>query len=250
MDSSSNSSPNPPGGLDHLERPLPPLPNSELDIATHGDDPRDLDLSEGMPRTEPSINIATTQPQHISLSLSGGEIYGARHETTVQSSNARSRSQSSSSSSLQRSIYATQRDISAQSFTLATNEALYGSGESHLLSRTSSIHGSGVARSARLGGNAGESTSRSRSHSQTLVQALQLQLPLPPAAITSPSDSDSDETYRELPLLSHDSPNQIRRIQRHAREPEPARAEFVVPRWQPDAEVTMCPICRTQFSKR
>ncbi|OAQ99204.1 hypothetical protein LLEC1_02268 [Akanthomyces lecanii] len=34
------------------------------------------------------------------------------------------------------------------------------------------------------------------------------------------------------------------RSQRHRRE----SPEFVVPRWQPDAEVTLCPICNTQFS--
>lgn len=28
-----------------------------------------------------------------------------------------------------------------------------------------------------------------------------------------------------------------------------SRSEIVLPRWQPDAEVTLCPICRTQFSK-
>ena len=28
-----------------------------------------------------------------------------------------------------------------------------------------------------------------------------------------------------------------------------SRTEVVVPRWQPDAEVTFCPICRTQFSQ-
>lgn len=28
----------------------------------------------------------------------------------------------------------------------------------------------------------------------------------------------------------------------------PGSPEFVVPRWQPDAEVTFCPICKTQFS--
>ncbi len=29
---------------------------------------------------------------------------------------------------------------------------------------------------------------------------------------------------------------------------EPSQ-EVLVPRWQPDAEVTFCPICATQFSK-
>ena len=30
---------------------------------------------------------------------------------------------------------------------------------------------------------------------------------------------------------------------------ESSASEVVVPRWQPDAEVTFCPICRTQFSR-
>ena len=33
------------------------------------------------------------------------------------------------------------------------------------------------------------------------------------------------------------------------REDQQSREEVVVPRWQPDAEVTFCPICATQFSK-
>lgn len=36
------------------------------------------------------------------------------------------------------------------------------------------------------------------------------------------------------------------RPQRPAQSRRPS--EFVLPRWQPDAEVTICPICRTQFS--
>jgi hypothetical protein len=35
--------------------------------------------------------------------------------------------------------------------------------------------------------------------------------------------------------------------QRHSRR---SPTEVVLPRWQPDAEVTFCPICRSQFSKR
>jgi hypothetical protein len=44
-------------------------------------------------------------------------------------------------------------------------------------------------------------------------------------------------------LLSHTSPSQNRR-----RPAAAERTEVLVPRWQPDAEVTFCPICRTQFS--
>jgi hypothetical protein len=58
-------------------------------------------------------------------------------------------------------------------------------------------------------------------------------------ALSSGSSGDS-------PLLDHDSPSQIRYRLRPSPSPPP---EFVVPRWQPDAEVTFCPICRTQFSK-
>ena len=44
---------------------------------------------------------------------------------------------------------------------------------------------------------------------------------------------------RDLPLPSRPSPTQAR----------PLRTDIVLPRWQPDAEVTFCPICKTQFSK-
>ena len=50
----------------------------------------------------------------------------------------------------------------------------------------------------------------------------------------------------DLPLLDYDSPGQIRYQPQPSPPPPP---EFVLPRWQPDAEVTFCPICRTQFSK-
>jgi hypothetical protein len=57
-------------------------------------------------------------------------------------------------------------------------------------------------------------------------------------------DSSLSGSSRDTPLLSHDSPSQVR----HRLHPPPS-PEFVLPRWQPDAEVTFCPICRTQFSK-
>jgi hypothetical protein len=58
------------------------------------------------------------------------------------------------------------------------------------------------------------------------------------------NDSSLSGSSRDPPLLSHDSPSQVR----HRLHPPPS-PEFVLPRWQPDAEVTFCPICRTQFSK-
>ena len=57
-----------------------------------------------------------------------------------------------------------------------------------------------------------------------------------------PQQSDGSSSGGET-LLSRTSPSQNRR-QPAASEP----TEVVVPRWQPDAEVTFCPICRTQFS--
>lgn len=57
-------------------------------------------------------------------------------------------------------------------------------------------------------------------------------------------DSSLSGSSRDPPLLSHDSPSQVR----HRLHPPPSPG-FVLPRWQPDAEVTFCPICRTQFSK-
>lgn len=60
--------------------------------------------------------------------------------------------------------------------------------------------------------------------------------------------SSSSDISGGSPLLSHTSSSQIRRSQRASPQPPP-RPDFVIPRWQPDAEVTFCPICRTQFSK-
>jgi FYVE zinc finger len=58
-------------------------------------------------------------------------------------------------------------------------------------------------------------------------------------------DSSLPGSLRGASLLSHDSPSQVR----HRLRPPPPSPDFVLPRWQPDAEVTFCPICRTQFSK-
>ncbi|KAM7194273.1 FYVE zinc finger domain containing protein [Naviculisporaceae sp. PSN 640] len=64
----------------------------------------------------------------------------------------------------------------------------------------------------------------------------------------------------ELPPLPHSAqqPGTVAEMEisppRNARtrglrpRPSPRSPDFVLPRWQPDAEVTYCPICRTQFS--
>lgn len=54
--------------------------------------------------------------------------------------------------------------------------------------------------------------------------------------------SDGSSSGGDTPLLSQTSASQNRR--RRVVE----TTEVVVPRWQPDVEVTFCPICRTQFS--
>lgn len=71
---------------------------------------------------------------------------------------------------------------------------------------------------------------------------------------TSPSGAveDSSSSHDDTPLLLR-SPTHVRiheqaRLARAARRQIRQGAEVVIPRWQPDAEVTFCPICRTQFS--
>jgi hypothetical protein len=68
----------------------------------------------------------------------------------------------------------------------------------------------------------------------------------------SGAGNDSSSSHGNTPLLSR-SPVQTRE-RRQSHLPQIAsqinpRSEVVMPRWQPDAEVTFCPICRTQFSK-
>lgn len=56
-------------------------------------------------------------------------------------------------------------------------------------------------------------------------------------------------TYEEFMASGLAPPPARIRPSLSADRPDPRSApEFVLPRWQPDAEVTYCPICRTQFS--
>lgn len=242
MDTTPHSVPGASAELDRLERPLPPLPSPESNLAL----PEYVSggVANSMPQTELHADISGTRPSFSGPEASTGSDSNGRSEYFDQSSALRNRSQSSANSSINILRSPAEAGALPQTQISLPNEDLYNAGDSHLLSRASSIHGSGAARSLRLNENGGESTPRSRSQSQTLIQALQL----PQPARTPPSGSDSDESYRDSPLLSYDSPSQIRRRRRHEPEMQTPRTEFVVPRWQPDAEVTMCPICRTQFS--
>ncbi|OTB14408.1 hypothetical protein K445DRAFT_138313 [Daldinia sp. EC12] len=58
---------------------------------------------------------------------------------------------------------------------------------------------------------------------------------------TSPPLVVSGEAQRPSPSLNPIAPEFTPR-------PERPPQEFTLPRWQPDSEVTFCPICRTQFS--
>jgi hypothetical protein len=62
----------------------------------------------------------------------------------------------------------------------------------------------------------------------------------------TPSGNDGSSSSSEVntPLVSHPNLGQARR-----RGERRTGVEVIVPRWQPDAEVTICPICRAQFSK-
>jgi hypothetical protein len=57
---------------------------------------------------------------------------------------------------------------------------------------------------------------------------------------SSAHNEDSSSFRRHTPIFPQTPPSQNRH--------PPPRPEVILPRWQPDAEVTLCPICRTQFS--
>ncbi|KAM3089300.1 hypothetical protein ACMFMG_000904 [Clarireedia jacksonii] len=62
-----------------------------------------------------------------------------------------------------------------------------------------------------------------------------------PIGVAISTDLSSDD---ETPRVSRSS---SRPTQHYTSEPEAVRTEVIVPRWQPDAEVTKCPICHTAF---
>lgn len=231
----NNSSPSPPAPLGRFDRPLPPLPKSSSSPTLKDDGSEHLVELQRPLHAEQTLNF---QPQY-------GVAEGGHIGTTADSNYAwRSRDSSSVNFSRSRSASAAEEDVSLHSRAFPSNEDSHPVDDSNLLFRTSSVHGSRAPRNLTLSDNTGPFNPRSRSHSQTLAQALQT----PSATRTSSSGSDSEGSYRDRPLLSHTSPGGARRRQRQEPEAESAPAEFVVPRWQPDAEVTMCPICRTQFS--
>jgi hypothetical protein len=77
------------------------------------------------------------------------------------------------------------------------------------------------------------------------VPPVFMPLSLRPSGRTHTGDLSSDE---ETIPHSRPSPNVNRQRQHPVEAAVTVRAQFTVPRWQPDAEVTLCPICRTQFS--
>lgn len=61
--------------------------------------------------------------------------------------------------------------------------------------------------------------------------------------------SSGSDSLREPLALSHTYSEGRRREQYVGRGHSIEQSQIIIPRWQPDAEVTLCPICRTQFSK-
>jgi len=117
-------------------------------------------------------------------------------------------------------------------------------GGSRLVSRESR----GTPQDAVRRGSRSENTANASVRTPTRTQRQALTA----GSRLGPNDSPYSGPSRDSTLLSHDSPSQIR----HRLHPAPSFSpspspspEFVLPRWQPDAEVTFCPICRTQFSK-
>jgi hypothetical protein len=213
---------NPVEDLRRFERPLPPIPTSDSNFASVGESQSRVAEFQGLSTHEENIGLGDHDQHKTSESSTRGDNAASLLTPGPRSSAvglALPQSQSSS------------------------NDDLYVSGDSQIY-RTPSVHETGSARSLRGDDNSEDRMARSRSPSQTLIQALQL--PRPNASRTPSNASDSDGSYRDFP---HTSPSQIRRRQRREPSSEPTLTDFAVPRWQPDAEVTMCPICRTQFSE-
>lgn len=75
------------------------------------------------------------------------------------------------------------------------------------------------------------------SHSSGLIgQILSPALPATPSVLETVSLATTPNPDHEFP------PTQTERVERNG------PMEIVLPRWQPDSEVTYCPICHTQFS--
>jgi hypothetical protein len=87
--------------------------------------------------------------------------------------------------------------------------------------------------------------SRSRSRSSSLSVEAQAHSPRSTSAGGSGSPGFGDPPY--APSQTY-TPIQSRRHELYQQEYHNSPTDFIVPRWQPDAEVTICPICGTQFS--
>lgn len=221
------------------ERPLPPLP-SDSDRQPYADDLANSIESQG-------VSKSSTPEAHEGVSPSGSNTVRTTAQPDLLPT---SRSQSSTNSLRHEQVTVPGLLLTPQAQYPPSNDDLYtsGDGRSSIL-RTPSNHGNGSARSWRSDDieNAFPISTRSRSpsHTGTLTPAL---IPRGSPARTPSNASDSGMSYQDSPLHSHTTPTQISR--RHRSEPGSAStSDFVVPQWQPDASVTMCPICRTQFSK-
>lgn len=85
-----------------------------------------------------------------------------------------------------------------------------------------------------------DSTQSIRSRRTSTSQVSLAEQPLRSSAIPSNSSSDDDGT----PIISRSSSG-VAQLQTRNRE---SLDDFIVPRWQPDSEVTQCPICNAGFS--
>ncbi|KAM3553838.1 hypothetical protein ARSEF4850_006739 [Beauveria asiatica] len=128
-----------------------------------------------------------------------------------------------------------------------------GAGSAEVASATLPIRTSSARAAIRaapaLTGAGSSSTSQRETSSRTryvgpdgqVVDLGSIMFPHRPSSGTETASRLS--TGRRSSLRHQLSPSRDR-SQRHRRE----TPDFILPRWQPDAEVTLCPICNTQFS--
>jgi len=193
-----------------LERPLPPYPSSQ-----HSDpqvDPRDAALYQSLvTRAQGSINDSSHEYDHWRESgYQGSPRSYARGEPDINASPGTG-ILTPGQESRSRGSSASQRIGEKRS---QANEAV----NELRANRPFRLDGPSNPRRA-------SSTSTRRSAHSMVAQQ-------------SDGSSSGGDT-----LLSRTPPSQNRR-----RPAAAERTDVLVPRWQPDAEVTFCPICRTQFS--
>ncbi|KAJ5032427.1 uncharacterized protein L3040_009032 [Drepanopeziza brunnea f. sp. 'multigermtubi'] len=198
------------------ERPLPPLPIEELEVSAAVDIPDNT--ARSLSNREDREHGGSKE--EISSHAAGNSIVKSRANSA---SAAGSRTSTAAAASLDEG-----------SFQPASSQNQRSSGGNSVTESNVPI---GAA------SNPPAYQAQEDSHSQAITPIRDVDIETRPHGGSSGSDSPGD-----TPLLSRTSIRYRRRPRLAGRANSTEQSQVLVPRWQPDAEVTLCPICRTQFS--